>query len=58
MTIAKAIAAFITSFVTLLAVLGFNTGTWVTPDLVEVISSLLAAFIPGFFTWLIPNKPA
>ncbi len=56
-TIAKAIAAFLTSLVALVAALGFATD-WATPGLIEGIAALLGAVVTGAMTWLIPNKPA
>ena len=56
MTIAKAIAAFLASLVALLAAFGFNTGTWVTPSLIEGVSALLGALASGWITWRVPNK--
>lgn len=56
-TIAKAIAAFLTSLVALLAVLGFKDGlTWVTPDFINAVSAVIGALLTGYMTWLIPNK--
>lgn len=58
-TIAKAIAAFLTSLVALLVALGFNHVTgWATPGLIEAVSALLGALATAFMTWLVPNKPA
>lgn len=58
-TIAKAIAAFLTSLVALLVALGFDSVSgWATPGLIEAVSALLGAVATGFMTWLIPNKPA
>lgn len=56
-TIAKAITAFLTSLVALLAVFGIATD-WATPGLIEAVSAVLGAVATGFMTWLIPNKPA
>lgn len=55
-TIAKAIAAFLTSLVALMAALGFATD-WATPGLIEAVAAILGALATGFMTWLIPNKP-
>lgn len=58
-TIAKAIAAFLTSLVTLLVAMGFDqVNGWVTPSLIEAVSALLGALFTGFVTWRVPNKPA
>lgn len=56
-TVAKAIAAFLTSLVALLAAMGFAQD-WATPSLIEAVSAVLGALATGFMTWLIPNKPA
>jgi len=58
MTFAKAIAAFLTSLVALVATFGFDTGTWITPSLIEAVSAVLGAIATGAMTYLIPNKPA
>lgn len=56
-TIPKAIAAFLTSLVALLAAFGFAQD-WATPTLIESVSAVIGALATGFFTWLVPNKPA
>lgn len=56
MTINKAIAAFLTSLVALVAVLGVSTD-WATPDLIETVSVVIGAIVTAGMTWLIPNKP-
>lgn len=56
MTINKAIAAFLTSLVALVAVLGVSTD-WATPDLIETVSVVIGAVVTAGMTWLIPNKP-
>ena len=55
---AKAIAAFLTSLVALVAALGFDSGAWVTPDLIESVSAVLGAIATAVVTYLVPNKPA
>lgn len=57
-TIAKAIAAFLTSLVALLAAFGFQTGEFVTPGLIDAVSAIGGALATAFVTWLVPNKPA
>lgn len=58
-TIAKAIAAFLTSLVALLAAVGFDSVQgWVTPSLIEAVSALVGSLIVGWTTWRVPNKPA
>lgn len=52
----KAIAAFLTSLVTLLAAFGYSAD-WATPGLVEAVASVGGALATGFMTWLISNKP-
>lgn len=54
-TMHKAVAAFITSLVVILGVLGVKTG-WATPDMIELAASVVGALITGFITWKIPNK--
>lgn len=56
MTAHKAIAAFLTSLVALIAALGIATD-WATPGLIETISVIGGAIITAFMTWKIPNKP-
>lgn len=57
-TIAKAITAFLASFVALLGAMGWSHITgWVTPGLLEAVGALIGAFITGYLTWLVPNKP-
>lgn len=56
--IAKAITAFLTSLVALIAALGFDSVTgWATPGLIEAVGAVLGALATAFMTWLIPNKP-
>ena len=58
-TIAKAITAFLTSLIALIAAMGYSSVTgWATPGLIEAVSALLGALATGFLTWLVPNKPA
>ena len=56
MTAHKAVAAFLTSFLTLVAMFGFSTD-WATPSLVEAVSGILAALLTGAVTYMVPNKP-
>ncbi len=56
MTAHKAIAAFITSLLALLAVFGISTG-WATPDMIEVAATVLGAVITAAVTYMVPNKP-
>lgn len=58
-TIAKAITAFLTSFIALLAAMGYSSVSgWATPGLVEAVGALIGALITGWMTWAVPNKPA
>lgn len=58
-TIAKAIAAFLTSLIALLVAMGFDSVQgWASPSLIEAVSALLGALVTGFVTWRVPNKPA
>jgi hypothetical protein len=58
-TIAKAITAFLMSFVALLAAMGYSSiSGWATPGLLEAAGALIGALITGYMTWLIPNKPS
>ena len=56
MTADKAIAAFLTSLVALIGIVGFKTD-WATPDLISTISVVGGALVTAIVTYLIPNKP-
>lgn len=56
MTMHKAVAAFITSLIMILGVLGVKTG-WATPDMIELAASVIGALITGAVTWKVQNKP-
>lgn len=57
-TIAKAITAFLTSFIALLAAMGWSSAAgWATPGLLEAAGALIGALITGYMTWAVPNKP-
>jgi hypothetical protein len=53
---AKAIATFITALVAMLAAFGLNTGEWITPNLIDVVASLVAALVPTVQVWLHTKK--
>lgn len=56
MTAHKAVAAFITSLITLIGLFGVSTG-WVTPSMVDAASVIIGALLTGFVTYMVPNKP-
>jgi hypothetical protein len=56
MTAAKAIAAFLTSLVTLISVFGVST-SWASPSLIDGVSIVLGAVLTAAVTWAVPNKP-
>jgi hypothetical protein len=56
MTADKAIAAFITSALALVAVFGVST-EWATPTAIQTISVVLGAIATAAMTWLVPNRP-
>ena len=56
MTAHKAVAAFITSLVALIGLLGISTG-WVTPSLIDSVSVILGAVLTAVVTYMVPNQP-
>lgn len=56
MTAHKAVAAFITSLLALLAMFGVATD-WASPTLVEAISAVIGAVLTSAVTYMVPNKP-
>ena len=58
-TFNKAIAAFLTALVGLIAAFGYDSavGTWATPSNIELASSGLGAIASATATYWIPNKP-
>jgi hypothetical protein len=56
MTAHKAVAAFLTSLVALVAMFGISTG-WVTPSLIDSVSVVLGAVLTAVVTYMVPNKP-
>ncbi len=55
---AKAIAAFLSALVAMLAAFGLDTGSWATPSLIETVASIGGALFAAITTWFVPNKPA
>ena len=56
MTAHKAIAAFLSSLVALVALFGIATD-WATPNMIEAVAAILGAVITAAITWRVPNKP-
>lgn len=56
MTAHKAIAAFLTSLITLVAMFGVSTD-WASPTLIEGVSVVLGAVLTSAVTYMVPNKP-
>lgn len=56
MTAHKAVAAFLTSLVTLVAMFGVTTD-WASPSLIEGVSVVLGSVLTAAVTYLVPNKP-
>lgn len=54
----KAIATFLTALVGLVGAFGYDkyTGTWATPDNIELASSVIGALIAAATTYAVPNK--
>lgn len=52
----KAIAAFLTSLLALVAMFGVST-EWASPTLVEGVSVILGALLTSAVTYMVPNKP-
>lgn len=52
----KAVAAFITSLLALVAMFGVSTD-WASPSLVEGVSVILGAVLTSAVTYMVPNKP-
>lgn len=55
MTAHKAVAAFITSLLALLAMFGVATD-WASPTLVEAVSAVIGAVLTSAVTYMVPNK--
>lgn len=56
MTAHKAIAAFLTSLLALVAMFGVSTD-WASPTLIEGVSVVLGAVLTSAVTYMVPNKP-
>jgi uncharacterized membrane protein (DUF441 family) len=56
MTAHKAVAAFLTSLVALVAMFGVSTD-WASPSLIEGVSVVLGSVLTAAMTYLVPNKP-
>ena len=56
MTAHKAIAAFLSSLVTLVAMFGIST-SWASPTLIEGVAAVLGAVLTAAVTWRVPNQP-
>lgn len=56
MTAHKAVAAFLTSLLALVAMFGVAT-EWATPSLIEGVSVILGSVLTAAVTYMVPNKP-
>ena len=56
MTAHKAIAAFLTSLFTLVAMFGVSTD-WASPSLIDGVSVILGSVLTAAVTYMVPNKP-
>ena len=56
MTAHKAVAAFLTSLLAIVAMFGVSTD-WATPSLIEGVAAILGAVLSGAITYLVPNRP-
>ena len=56
MTAHKAVAAFLTSLLALVAMFGVSTD-WATPSLIEGVSVILGAVLTSAVTYMVPNRP-
>lgn len=56
MTAHKAVAAFLTSLVAIIAMFGVSTD-WASPTLIEAVSAILGAVLTSAVTYMVPNKP-
>lgn len=56
MTAHKAVAAFLTSLLAIVAMFGVSTD-WATPSLIEAVAAILGAVLSGAITYLVPNRP-
>ena len=56
MTAHKAVAAFLTSLLAIVAMFGVSTD-WASPSLIEAVAAVLGAVLSGAVTYLVPNRP-
>lgn len=56
MTAHKAVAAFLTSLVAIVALFGVSTH-WATPSLIDAVAAVAGALLSGVVTYMVPNKP-
>ena len=56
MTAHKAVAAFLTSLLAIVAMFGVSTD-WASPSLIEAVAAILGAVLSGAITYLVPNRP-
>ena len=56
MTAHKAVAAFLSSLVALVALFGVSTH-WATPSMIEGAAAILGAILTAAITYLVPNRP-
>lgn len=56
MTAHKAVAAFLSSLVALIALFGIST-EWATPTLIDGVSVILGSLLTAGITYMVPNKP-
>lgn len=56
MTAHKAVAAFLTSLLALVAMFGVAT-EWASPSLIEGVSVILGSVLTAAVTYMVPNKP-
>jgi hypothetical protein len=56
MTAHKAVAAFLTSLIALVALFGVSTD-WATPTMIDAFAAVAGAVLSGVVTYMVPNKP-
>lgn len=56
MTAHKAVAAFLTSLLAIVAMFGVTTD-WASPSIIEGISVVLGAVLTAAVTYIVPNRP-
>lgn len=56
MTAHKAVAAFLTSLVAIVAMFGVSTD-WATPSMIEGAAAILGAVLTAAITYMVPNRP-